>query len=163
MYKSLAIFTGCLIALNLTACSSAQHSGNADNSISSADRSGSGPPKLAWPHKRPLSAREEEEFNTNYTTLEGTLKEFYDGPDESRILINENDISFVVKGVAFKRFDREAFTSKIEAKSDSPMKFLIEHLEAEQPHADPKTGKLTMNVHGIIVGNDNVDLIKNQD
>lgn len=161
MYKSLAIFTGCLIAVNLTACSGQNHSENADMTQSSSN--GSGPAKLAWPHARPLSAKEEEDFNTDYTTLEGTLKEFYDGPDESRILINENEVSFRVTGKNFKRFDKSAFVSKIEAKSDSPIKFLIEHLEAEQPHTDPKTGKLFMNVHGVIVGNDNVDLIKSRD
>lgn len=155
MYRSLAIFTGCLIALNLSACSNGQ-------SEHDADSNGSGPPKLAWPHSRPLSAKEEEEFNTNYTTLNGTLKEFYDGPDESRILINENPICFTVSGETFKRFDIEAFTKKIEARSDSPIKFLVEHLEAEQPHADPKSGKLSMKIHGLIVGNDNIDLIKTQ-
>lgn len=155
MYRSLAIFTGCLIALNLSACSNGQ-------SRQDADLNGSGPPKLAWPHLRPLSSKEEEEFNTNYTILNGTLKEFYDGPDESRILINENQISFIVSPETFKRFDKEAFTKKIEAKSDSPIKFLVEHLEAEQPHADPKTGKLTMKIHGLIVGDDNIDLIKSQ-
>ncbi len=154
MQKSvLAIF----VVVTLTA-----FAGCKNDSTSVSDSDGSSPPKLAWPHSRPLNTKEEEEFNTNYTTLNGTLKEFYDGPDESRILINENQISFIVSGETFKRFDKDAFTKKIEAKSDSTIKFLVEHLEAEQPHADPKTGKLFMSVHGVMVGNDNIDLIKSQ-
>lgn len=159
MYRSLAIFTGCLIAFNLSACSN----GQSVQSGQSIESSQSGPPKLAWPHTRPLSAKEEEEFNTNYTTLDGTLKEMYVGENEDRILINENDISFLITGDELKRFDAEKFAQKMEEKSDVPIKFLVEHLEAEQPHADPKTGKLTMKVHGILIGDDNIDLIKSRD
>lgn len=160
MYRSLAIFTGFLIALNLSACSNGQ-------SRQDADLNGSGPPKLAWPHLRPLSAKEEEEFNTNYTILEGTLNHSIGDSSRSQwhISINENKIDYLIPSNLYSRFDSKAFeqkiTSSIKDKGQVPrLKFLVEHLEAEQPHADPKTGKLTMKIHGLIVNDDNIDLIK---
>lgn len=165
MYRSLAIFTGCLIAFNLSACSN----GQSVQSGQSIESSQSGPPKLVWPHSRPLSAKEEEEFNTNYTTLEGTLKQCSgnSAQKEWSIFVNENDICFLIPRELYSKFDSNAFGEKTMAsvKQGRPanLKFLVEHLEAEQPHADPKTGKLTMKVHGILVGDDNIDLIKSQD
>ena len=162
MYRSLAIFTGCLIALNLSACSNGQ-------SRQDSDSNGSSPPKLAWPHSRPLNAKEEEEFNTRYTTLEGTLNNSIGDPARSQwhIYINENKIDYVIPSELYSRFDSKAFEQKmfssIKEKGKVPkFKFLVEHLEAEQPHADPKTGKLTMKIHGLIVNDDNIDLIKSQ-
>lgn len=162
MYRSLAIFTGCLIALNLSACSNGQ-------SGQDADSNGSGPPKLAWPHSRPLSFKEEEAFNTNYTILEGTLSHSTGDPSRSQwhININENKIDYLVPSNLYSQFDSKAFeqkiTSSIKDKGQVPrLKFLVEHLEAEQPHADPKTGELTMKIHGLIVNDDNIDLIKTQ-
>lgn len=118
--------------------------------------------KFKWPHAKPLSAKEEEEFNTNYTSLEGTFKSLKSGEGatgpECRIYLNENDISFVISNKAYLQLDKEQFEKK--TKTGTPVKFLVEHLEAEQPHADPKTGGLSMQVYGVIVGNDNIDMIK---
>lgn len=140
-----------------------------NDSTSVSDSDGSSPPKLAWPHSRPLNAKEEEEFNTRYTTLEGTLNNSIGDPARSQwhIYINENKIDYVIPSELYSRFDSKAFEQKmfssIKEKGKVPkFKFLVEHLEAEQPHADPKTGKLTMKIHGLIVNDDNIDLIKSQ-
>lgn len=160
MQKSLAIFTGSLLAICFSACSS-------DLSVVSEARpedvQGAGAQqKFKWPHTKPMSAKEEEEFNIDYTSLDGTFKSGKErvspAGKEFVITIDENAVEFVISGKKYASFQKEEFEKK--AKAGTALKFLVEHLEAEQPHADPKTGALSISVQGVIAGNDNIDLIK---
>lgn len=157
MCKSIFLPLGLLVAFNLSlsACSTM-------SVVSEATPADVQRQQLRWPHKKSLSVEQEEEFNTDFTSLEGTYKSSMDIKDKEGsgfdISINENNIVFSVPYRNLDDFQKDEFIRKV--KPGMPLKFLVEHLEAEQPHADPNTGTLHVNVHGVIVGNDNIDLFR---
>ncbi len=155
MQKSVFPVIGLLLLLILNGCSNQSLSGD-------VDMSGSAPPKFKWPQKKSLTAKQEESFNLDFTTLDGTFKSGLDkkgrGGSEFHIEINENDILFAVPYQVYPSFRKDEFMAKVKSKPNMPLKFLVEHLDAEQPHADPDTGALRIDVYGLIAGNDNIDL-----
>lgn len=160
MQKTITLIVGFSLSFYLSACSLRGNSVDLES-----ENSASASNKFVWPHKKPLSAREQESFNIDFTSLDGTFKSGQERSGkygkEFVIKINENDVEFIIGYQSYPKFQKDEFDKK--AKQGTPIKFLVEHLEAEQPHADKETGVLSMSLYGVIVANDNIDLIKSQD